>query len=229
VRLLYPPYCHLCERPIQGDRYLCENCFKGLARVSEPYCMRCGETYDGLIDVNVICSNCSSRVLHFDFARASLVSSESATVLVHGLKYQKQRHLARALASCMFEAVEIDERFARIEKWCLVPVPLHWKREWKRGFNQALEISEELSKLTGYPVVQAIHRVRDTPTQTRLSRVKRLENLKDAFTLVVNPRFEGVILIDDVFTTGATVNACAAVLREIFPSENIVVLTAMRG
>ncbi len=234
LRILYPPHCYFCQQAIEEDHYLCGDCSQDMARVEMPYCQYCGESYDGVIEAQFRCPNCSDMELAYGFARASLVSSEASLSLIYGLKYQKQRHLARALAFCMAEVFENDERFMNVENWCLVPIPLHWKRQWRRGFNQSEALAEELSKLVHLPVRKLLKRVRSTQTQTRLSRNQRLENLQGAFRL--RPEFqryksqsEGVILVDDVFTTGATVNACAAILGQEFPRENIVVLTAVRG
>lgn len=234
LRILYPPHCHFCQQAIEEDHYLCGDCSQDMGRVEVPFCQYCGESYDGVIEAQFRCPNCSSMELAYGFARASLVSSEASLELVHGLKYQKQRHLARALAFCMAEVFENDERFRNMENWCLVPIPLHWKRQWRRGFNQSEALAEELSKLVHLPVRKSLKRVRSTKSQTRLSRNQRLENLRGAVCLRsgyedLQSQSEGVILVDDVFTTGATVNACAAILRKQFPRENIVVLTAVRG
>jgi ComF family protein len=113
-------------------------------------------------------------------------------------------------------------------------VPLHWKREQSRHYNQSQEIARHLGALLGLPVVSALKRTKATPTQTHLNRKQRLQNLRGAIALSaagkrLNPaETKGIVLIDDVFTTGATVQECARILARN-QHENIVVVTVMRG
>jgi competence protein ComFC len=123
------------------------------------------------------------------------------------------------------------------ELWPLVPVPLHRIRQMDRQFNQAEEISRAIAEETGLPVLRLLKRVRKTETQTRLSRRQRMENLKGAFAArkgwgpgnqFASLAVPGVILVDDVFTTGSTVDECAKVLRKAGVGR-VAVLTVMRG
>lgn len=124
-----------------------------------------------------------------------------------------------------------DARFAELPTPVLIPIPLHWKRYWKRGFNQSEELAKAISSVTKIPTHNSLRRIRNTKTQTRLARKERLSNLKGAFVLRKIPQhFRSAILVDDVFTTGSTADACAAELKKHAPQlENIVVLTALRG
>jgi len=114
----------------------------------------------------------------------------------------------------------------------LVPVPLHWWRQYRRGYNQSYEMARMIGKKTATPVYSALRRSRRTAVQARLARAQRLENLQDAFALKKGYRekLEGkrIILIDDAYTTGATVKACAEVLQEAQPAK-IEVLTLLRS
>ncbi|MGJ8672226.1 ComF family protein [Rubritalea sp.] len=143
----------------------------------------------------------------------------------------KQFYLATELARYSANTFFSDPRFANLPTPLLVPVPLHWRRNWQRGFNQAEEITRALSKLIQVPNKKVLKRTRNTQTQTKLDRKHRLKNLQNAFTARRIPEhFRSVILIDDVFTTGSTAEACASTLRKHAPQlENIVVLTALRG
>ena len=117
------------------------------------------------------------------------------------------------------------------EKWPLVPVPLHRSRQMERQFNQAEEIARSISIETGLPVSHLLKRGRRTETQTRLSRKQRMENLRGAFKLrepLPETPPPGYLLVDDVFTTGSTVDECAKVLRKA-GAGRIAVLTVMRG
>ncbi len=232
---LYPPFCELCEHPLKEGRYLCELCHETLPRVVDPFCKTCGEMFEGNIQSDFLCPNCSKLTYDFRFARPVLLNSEHARTLIHGLKYQRSIHLARDLARLAAEAFA-DPRLAQSlrEKWTLVPVPLHWRREQTRHYNQSQEIARHLGELLGLPMVAALKRIRATPTQTHLNRKQRLQNLRGAIELSRAGKSwsrkgpAGVILIDDVFTTGATVQECARILAKN-QHENIVVVTVMRG
>ena len=233
---IYPPSCELCSTAISNGRYLCENCVNALPRIKAPFCDHCGEMFEGHIESNFICPNCSKLDYAFSFARPVLLSSDHARTIIHDFKYRRSIHLARDLATILCEAFE-DPRLqlAREQKWTLVPVHLYWKRKQHRHFNQSQEIAKHVAQMLGLPLCDALTRLRATPTQTHLSRKQRLLNLKGA--IQISRRGEayfrenpsgGVILIDDVFTTGSTVQECAKTLRKNL-CENIVVVTVMRG
>jgi ComF family protein len=120
--------------------------------------------------------------------------------------------LARPLAAYMERAISIDERFDAV-----VPVPLHWRRQWDRGFNQAELLARYIARRRGIPVLQALRRKRATETQAGLASAGRRRNVAGAFVLRSRPgaRLEGgkILLIDDVMTTGATASACASALK----------------
>jgi ComF family protein len=207
----------------------------GLPRLEAPFCERCGEPFGGLIEGDFRCPNCCGLDFSFEFARAAMVWDEGTRELVHGLKYRRAIHFAEELGRLAVEALA-DVRFdtARACGWPLVPVPLHRSRLQHRFFNQAGEIARVLGRHAGLPVVVALKRIRRTDTQTKLGRKERLENLQGAFAVtragrrLVADRTTGVVLVDDVFTTGSTVEACAATLRKA-GFQRIQVVTVMRG
>lgn len=206
-----------------------------LPRLADPFCKRCGEPFPGEIDDAFTCPNCSTLKLSFDFARAAMVRDDRTLELIHRLKYGKELHLAKCLGILATEALD-DSRLekARAENWPLVPVPLHRRRLQQRHFNQAEEIVRELSRQTGMPILKALRRTRATGHQTSLTRKQRLENLRGAFEITRRglrhpaEKKQGVILVDDVFTTGATATECAKVLRKAGFSS-VAVVTVMRG
>lgn len=235
---LYPPICEICGSGLELGAALCEPCAASLPRIATPFCETCGESFEGLIDGPFDCPNCHEISFHFEFARAAMDRSEAMLQLVHRLKYGREIHLAGALGKLACEALE-DRRFAMAveQAWPLVPVPLHWSRQRKRQFNQAEEIVRAISNERGLPSQKLLKRVRRTVTQTRLSRRQRMENLKKAFALRKTFRGKylvdfleapGVILVDDVFTTGSTVDACSKVLRQA-GVKRVQVLTVLRG
>lgn len=229
---LYPATCHLCEIPLTHGSHLCSTCAEDMHFIEAPFCTRCGESYDGAISSEFICPNCHQLHLHFEFALAALHSDGGARQLVHDFKYMRQIQLATELAQLAQRATH-DTRFTPyLEHGIIVPVPLHWMRQKKRRFNQAEEIGKKLSPLIDVPWMKILKRRRNTETQTRFSRKKRLENLNDAFAVRAGGRkkIAGklVILLDDVFTTGSTANECAEVLMRA-GAERVAVLTVLRG
>ncbi|MBK1825726.1 ComF family protein [Haloferula rosea] len=150
--------------------------------------------------------------------------------LIRDLKYSRQLHVAGEVARLVERAFS-DGRLgeAIAGRWPLIPVPLHRRRLHWRQFNQAREIALPLGKFVGLPVVDGLKRIRPTVTQTRLSRRQRQQNLKGAFEAQKElGGAPGVVLVDDVFTTGSTVNECSRVLRKA-GVQKVVVVTAMRG
>jgi competence protein ComFC len=235
----YPPVCALCGEGLSQGKALCESCCGEMPQIAAPFCDVCGEHFKGQIDGDFSCPNCKGISFHFEFARAAMDRSDGILELIHRLKYGSEIHLAADLGRLACSAFSSDRRLgvALEEKWPLVPVPLHRLRQMNRQFNQAEEISRAISIATELPVLRLLKRVRKTETQTRLSRRQRMENLKGAFSLrktwamknpVASLTTPGVILVDDVFTTGSTVNECAKVLRKA-GVRRVVVLTVMRG
>lgn len=234
--LLYPPVCSLCGVNLSHGMALCDDCDGDLPRLEKPFCQSCGEAFPGMIDGPFACPNCHDLKFSFDFARPATVRDERTLDLVHRLKYGREIHLARELGRLACESFTADVRLAPALDggWPLVPVPLHRKRLRHRHFNQAAEISLALAKRCGLPVLEALRRTRQTETQTALSRKQRMENLRGAFEITrrgqrwIERAPEGAVLIDDVLTTGSTVNECAKTLRRA-GFKSVFVVTVMRG
>jgi ComF family protein len=130
--------------------------------------------------------------------------------LIHLFKYRGIFTLARPLAELTLRAFPREERFDLV-----VPMPMHWLRRWRRGFNQSALLSRLIGRQLGIPVVGAVRRQRPTPPQAGLSNSQRRENVSGAFSPARGKRLDGkrVLLVDDVFTTGATASACSRVLK----------------
>lgn len=233
--LLYPPACGVCGEGLSDGKSLCQACDVDLPRLAEPFCERCGEMFQGLIDGPFSCPNCSNLKFSFEFARPAMLRDDRTLDLIHRLKYGREIHLASELGRLARDSFA-DPRLAPAVAggWPLVPVPLHRKRLRHRHFNQAGEIARALSEQIGLPVVNALNRTRETETQTLLSRKQRMENLRGAFEVTrqgktwIGDRAEGAVLVDDVLTTGSTVNECAKTLRSA-GVKKVFVVTVMRG
>lgn len=237
LEYLYPPACAFCDVSLTGRKGLCDSCKDTLGRINSPFCDVCGEPFPGEINGPFKCPNCTGLTFHFEFARAALSRSDRALELVHRLKYGRQIDIAEELGTLACEAF-LDQRLSVAKKhsWPLIPVPLHPSRKQKRYFNQAEEIAKVIAHRANLPILNALRRIRKTTTQTTLSRSQRMKNLKGAFVLTSPLLKTGtgerlpqeVILVDDVFTTGSTVDACAKVLSKA-GVERIAVLTVVRG
>ncbi len=233
--LLYPPACAVCRVNLKHGRALCAECHAELPRLAEPFCKSCGEMFEGVIQGPFVCPNCNDLSFAFEFARPAMLRDDRTLEMIHRLKYGREIHLAAELGRLAREAFADPRLAPALEgSWPLVPVPLHRKRLQSRHFNQAEEISHALSRETGLPLLKAMNRVRKTETQTLLSRRQRMENLKNAFEVTRNGKRwikgspEGAVLIDDVLTTGSTVNECAKTLRRA-GFRKVFVVTVMRG
>jgi ComF family protein len=230
LSVILAPSCAVCdqllEHPTRGP--VCSRCWQAILPLTPPLCDRCGDplpTWRSISRPLAVCARCRrSRPL---VARARAVGAHDGVLraIVHALKYEGRRSLARPLAELM------RTRGADIlaGATCAVPVPLHPSRRRERGFNQAADLARYL----GLPVVFALRRTRSTPTQTGLPAARRHRNVRGAFALsragrrLARERGVIVVLVDDVQTTGATLEACARALRHA-GVEEVRAVTAAR-
>jgi len=242
--VVYPRACRVCDRPLPErvasrplSEWFCQGCEDSFTKLEAPYCKVCAEPYDGAIEGEFRCGNCADRKFSFEFAVTGYHADGAVRELVHRFKYGRDVSLRGALGDLLRQALQ-DPRLQveSLTDWRLVPVPLHWARHQEREFNQSLELSHRLARQTGIPVVDALRRQRPTNKQSRLTRAQRLENLKGAFAMKRGYRGQNsslrgakVLLVDDVFTTGATTDACARVLRREGGAQKVVVIAVARG
>lgn len=209
--------------------HVCPACAGQARRIEAPFCHVCSQPFEGAITAQFTCQNCAERKLHFDCAVAPFLSRGVVRDFIHRFKYDREFFLRLPLADWAAEGLA-DERLRARPIDAFVPVPLHPTRFRERDFNQAGEIARLLSRRTGIPVLQALRRIRYTSTQTALDRHQRMENLRNAFRVrhsrAVLQRH--LVLVDDVFTTGSTVDECARVLRQA-GAASVRVLTVARG
>jgi ComF family protein len=201
---------------------------QGVPRVGHPLCERCGEPFVGDITSTFICTNCWKRTWSLEWARATYRAEGIVRESIHRMKYQGDYSLLEPLTDWLEEGYE---EWARLIVWdALVPVPLHPRRFRERGFNQAAELARRLGERQGLQVWDCLKRTEQTDTQAKLSRAARLRNLRRAFELKkpFDVRGKALLIIDDVFTTGATTDRCARVLRE-GGAAYVACLTVARG
>jgi competence protein ComFC len=214
ISLLYPPVCTICGANVRNGEYLCDECERKAVRIVEPFCQKCTEPFEGAIIGAFTCANCAHRTIHFDTAVAAYRGRGIVREIIHNFKYGRQVYLRRLIARWLRTALD-DERLRGRRFDVIVPVPLHPARQRERGFNQASLLAELLSVEISVPSRPLLERIRYTTTQTALDRAERMENLHNAFRLrkTANVRDLRVLLIDDVLTTGSTLNECTRVLK----------------
>jgi predicted amidophosphoribosyltransferase len=195
-----PPLCAACREPVEG-RGLCPSCWSKLSFITRPYCERLGIpfVYDpgpGILSMQAIADPPA-----YHRARAAVRFDEISRALVHALKYADRLDLAPIMGRWIANA----GRELLAEADALVPVPLHWRRLWARRFNQSAMLAAAISSQTGLPIAAgALMRVKPTAQQVGLSRTERAANVQGAFR--VPPDGKGaLVLVDDVLTSGATV------------------------
>ena len=225
--LFFPPHCAGCGVAVDSP-WLCAPCRDSLEFIKSPRCEVCSQPFSGMLD-HFTCSNCQDRAFFFTSAVAVLKSAGPIREMIHRFKYNGQLWLAQPLAEFLAEGLS-DERLDAEPISLLVPVPLHPLRKREREYNQAEILARTLGKRLRLPVSDALKRVRYTETQTHFDRRDRMQNLRDAFTMRQNKRVQGnrILLVDDVFTTGSTLNECARVLIEA-GAQSVHALTVARG
>ena len=229
--LLYPPACVGCDASLGHGAYLCAECHYLTPRVDPPFCTVCSQHFEGEIfdEGSFVCRDCRAHEFAFDCAVSARRHVSLPRDLVVRFKYNREYFLRRPLSDWLVEAFHEDARLRAPMVDALVPVPLHPRRERERTFNQAAVLARLLGRRVGLPVWPALRRRRFTDTQTALTRSERLENLRGAFVHAARVEVKGahLLLIDDVYTTGSTVDECARVLRRA-GAASVRVLTVTR-
>ncbi|MFH1625322.1 MAG: ComF family protein, partial [Pseudomonadota bacterium] len=210
-----PTRCLICDRDILDKRSsgICESCLLDIRYVSSPICSKCGVPFQSDVGRDHLCGTCLTSKIYFTKARAVGFYEGLLQEAIHQFKYNRKTLLAKPLGALVathhFDCIDFKSYDF------LVPVPLHFKRLRERGFNQALSLARCIGKRYGTPTdYRNLKRIKWKGPQINLSRQERERNVKGAFSLCDGNRFKGksVLLIDDVYTSGATVNACARVM-----------------
>lgn len=239
IELLFPQYltCYFCdeELPPAAESPLCSNCLCDIKWIEPPYCSVCGRTIEHLDsqykDYFYKCKECQEQFVYYKSHRAIAHYGEGVKKGLMGLKYKKQKYQAHFFAKKMAEMLKEDEKYANVDY--IVPVPVHMFRRMSRGYNQSELLANHIAKVMKKKVVPNILlRKMATKKLKKLGRVSRKIMLEDA--IIVNNRKldllkdKRILLVDDIYTTGATLNACSRVLYEA-GCEEIVCVTVARG
>lgn len=206
--LVYPRLCGVCGS--RSDEVFCPDCLGDVKRVSGPHCTVCGIPFEDGSGHSHTCAACAKRSPGYDSAYAPLVYKGPLVEAVHLFKYRGMRGLAGMFTEHLRAGVE--GRFGGVS--AVLPVPLHKRRLAARGFNQSLVLAAAAAEALGAPVLpDGLSRIRYTRPQVGLKPRDRRANVRGAFAARKDFSGETVLIVDDVYTTGATVKECAGVLR----------------
>lgn len=207
--IVFPHHCAFCDRPLE-DGYFCEDCSKKLPFITGNTCPICGCQIDAGIDM---CDECKSGA-HYFYKNVSVFRYTSEFIdVIHRFKYNKGRYLAKPFAE--FMAKRIEEEDFPVD--FIIPIPLHPEKEEERGYNQSLLLARYIGRILNIPVLDnALVRDIYTVSQTKLKKEKRRENVCGAFSvknrLAIDSKI--ILLIDDILTTGSTMDECSRVLLD---------------
>lgn len=229
--VVFPPACvqcgDVCEEP--GLRHVCRTCEPSLTLVGPPHCRTCGHPFFGEVEGERMCPHCEGLHPAFREGRTVTLFKGPSRGLVHALKYRAGLHVLDDLETLVRRNEHV---MAFLRDAILVPVPLHPRKERERGYNQSLLLAQVFARAGGGLALQPLlRRVVDTGSQTAFDRRERRENLKNAFALAKGAAITSrnrYLLVDDVFTTGSTLNSCARELRRA-GALNLDVLTFGHG
>lgn len=214
LNVIFPPVCQLCEDDILAGP-LCSGCSGAFTAhlLKGPLCTLCGEPFATTSGADHTCGDCITGHMPFTLARSAYTYKDTVLKAIHKFKYNGKTILARPLGELLAaSAIELS-----ITPDIIVPVPLHKKRLKDRGFNQSLLLAKEVSRHTGTALDYTnLQRAIYTTPQITLKAKARERNVSGAFSLKSKAAFKGkkVLLIDDVFTTGATIRECSKVLSK---------------
>ncbi len=205
----FPNYCYLCRKSLSGsNKFFCPACVENLPQPVNPFCSICKNPYSQFSSDHGCQAGSEGVFSLWNY-------SESVEILIHKFKYASKTGLGKRLGELLAELLRKTPLVNELQ--IIIPVPLHKSRKRERGFNQAEILAEELGRQLNLPVeTNSLSRIKNTADQTRLSAEERKLNVKDAFRIArqINLTDKSTLLVDDVITTGATLNECAQVLKK---------------
>jgi len=215
INSILPPRCINCGKIISEENGICSECFNEITFITEPYCKICGRPFEEIIGANknMICPNCLKKSKrYFRYSRSAIKYETISKNMILAFKFLDKTENAKVFAKWLqIAGRDIFNDGVDV----LIPVPLHYKRLVQRRYNQSAILAKELSSLISVPVdVKSLIKHKPTKPQVSFSSAGRRNNIKDAFSVKYphNIKDKRVVLIDDVQTTGSTLNECAKVL-----------------
>ena len=236
LNLIFPLDCKICEKPIRESKgySICEDCFKDIKLIDRPYCVKCGKPFLISTDLfkqdrEILCVDCKRKKYSFEFARSIGVYLGILKECIHLFKYYGEKKLAEPFGKLLIDYLIKNQEFKKgID--LIVPVPLHKNDLKRRGFNQSILLSRTIGNYFSIPVEEILIKKKLTSSQVNLSKKEREKNILRAFSIerIEEIKDKNVLILDDIFTTGSTVEECARELKKA-KARNIFVLTLARS
>jgi len=236
IDLIFPPRCLICQAFLQDQNTLqggqdlpfCQACFNDFTVIRSPICSLCGRPFSDGAERDRVCEDCLRKRPSYDVARAPYLYDGALMTAIHELKYAQRSHLADSLGSLLasFAQTWIGE----LKGSLIMPVPLHPRRLRARGFNQSLLLARCVASKTGSDLdFLSLRRTKFTKPQTELTSEERKKNVRKAFEVMKPELVKGrtILLVDDVATTGSTLNECAKALKRA-GAESVLCLVLAR-
>ncbi len=212
VSLVFPRRCPVCDEVLMAGKYICEDCRKKLCFIKEPVCKKCGKTLER--EQQEYCSDCVRKKHFFVQGKAVFAYQKEMKKSMYRFKYSNKREYADFYAA---EAAKLYSGWVKHrEIEVIVPIPMYFWKKRRRGYNQAEVFARRLGKQLHIPVTgKIVKRIRNTRPQKELNDVERKENLKKAFKIAPDiVKYRKILLVDDIYTIGSTMDAVAEVLLE---------------
>lgn len=222
--IFYPRRCPVCQKILRDQkRMICPQCDTMLQPIGHPRCFKCGKP----VEKGEYCRDCQKQKHMFEQGRGIFVYDSSMRRSVTRYKYYGCREYGDFYAKAMYRYAKMELREWKPD--LIVPVPVHRSKERMRGFNQAAYLAERISRYTGIPVdMGLVQKNIKTQSQKKLNALQRRKNLEKAFCVTGNVRGKDILVIDDVYTTGSTIDAMASCLKKK-GAENVYFLTVCIG
>ncbi len=213
LNLLYPPRCPLCDQILTGkDGLCCRKCEKDLPWISGPTCMKCGKMIAE--EEEEFCDDCRRYHHRFDRGTAAFAYTGQLRHSIYRMKAENRRDYLDFYADAMVRALK--PYLGRWKPECIVAIPMHWQKKWKRGYNQSELLAKKIAERTGILLERSwVYCCKKTKEQKKLGRKERENNLSGCFAFrQPEKRFRRVLIVDDIYTTGSTMDELAALLKE---------------
>ena len=224
--IFLPPRCLICQTIVQGKNGLCGKCFAKVNFLTDQSCPVCGRPYTFPVEGgNLVCGKCLTHPPHFKYSKSVFAYDSFSRQLILPLKHANRTEVVPYLSMLLFQ------RGRELLEICdyIIPVPLYWRRLLKRKYNQSALLAMQLSKLSKKSCLNGVLiRIKNTQSQGHKTRKERQDNIKGAFD-VRHPEYvkgKSIVLIDDVYTTGTTLNECSRVLEKAGAKQVMVLCIA---
>jgi competence protein ComFC len=232
LELIYPEknICQICDSYDEsiGDTYICKGCFSKIERIGEPVCRICNKSLSYNPDL-IVCNECAREPRNFEMSRSLFAYKGIIKKIIHDYKYCNKTYYYKLFSHLLIQYMS-ESRFINFDY--ITAVPLHKIKQRKRGFNQSELLARQIGKYFKITYIDSLKRNNNTEKQSNLSRYARQKNLQNVFDIAskkIPPLLNGadILIIDDIFTTGTTVNECSKILKS-YGANRVFVLTLVR-